>query len=187
MILTVAQVAGAARSSPLHVTTNWPLLCDALAALGADDGLTEVGLAAIVAVETAYTFQPINEYASGAAYDTGPAARRLGNTPARDGDGEKYKGRGFIQITGHDNYAHYGNQVDVDLLATPEKALDPAIAAHIAALYFTTPRLIQGVRTTCAERCRAEDWPGVRRGVNGGLTDYAEFKAIVDVLLTHLP
>jgi putative chitinase len=37
-------------------------------------------------------------------YDTGPLAKRLGNTPDADGDGQQYRGGGFIQITGHDNY-----------------------------------------------------------------------------------
>jgi len=62
------------------------------------------------------------ELASGAAYDTGAKAKALGNTPAKDGDGQKYKGRGFIQITGTANYRAYQNSGFCvgDLMKHPE-------------------------------------------------------------------
>lgn len=52
-------------------------------------------------------------------------ADRLGNGPESSGDGWRFRGRGLVQITGRDNYARYGIE------EAPDKALDPATAAHI--------------------------------------------------------
>ena len=61
-------------------------------------------------------------------------ARNLGNT--HEGDGYKYRGRGFNQLTGLSNYARYGQKIGVDLVANPDLANDPAVAAKIAVAYI---------------------------------------------------
>lgn len=61
-------------------------------------------------------------------------ARALGNTEA--GDGAKYKGRGFIQITGKANYATAGEALGIDLVNNPELAAKPDVAAKIAVWYW---------------------------------------------------
>ncbi len=63
-------------------------------------------------------------------------AKILGNTKA--GDGQKYHGRGFIQLTGKDNYARAGEALNLPLLEKPELAADPNIAAKIAVWYWNT-------------------------------------------------
>lgn len=62
------------------------------------------------------------ELASGAAYDTGTKAIALGNTPEKDGDGQRYKGRGFLQLTGLANYKAFAasDLCTADVVAHPE-------------------------------------------------------------------
>lgn len=78
-------------------------------------------------------FRTLVEYASGDAYDT---RTDLGNTPQRDGDGRKYKGRGIFQCTGRANYARYGAMLGIDLVNNPTWAADPVISVKIACLYW---------------------------------------------------
>jgi putative chitinase len=52
------------------------------------------------------------------------------------GDGWKYHGRGYIQLTGKDNYAAAGKALDLDLVKHPELAADPQNASKIATWYW---------------------------------------------------
>lgn len=61
-------------------------------------------------------------------------ARQLGNT--QPGDGERYKGRGFIQITGRDNYRRAGEALGLPLERQPELAARMDVAARIAVWYW---------------------------------------------------
>ena len=63
-------------------------------------------------------------------------AKILGNT--KIGDGIRYHGRGFIQITGRDNYRMAGDALRLPLEQHPELASKPAIAAKIAVWYWKT-------------------------------------------------
>lgn len=59
---------------------------------------------------------------------------RMGND--KPGDGYKYRGRGFIQITGKENYDKVGKIIGVDLVNNPDLANDPEIAAKIVPAFF---------------------------------------------------
>jgi predicted chitinase len=56
-------------------------------------------------------------------------AKDLGNT--QKGDGVRFHGRGYVQLTGRSNYGKAGKLVGSDLLKDPNFALDPAIAGKI--------------------------------------------------------
>jgi predicted chitinase len=85
--------------------------------------------------ETAHHFTPITEFGQPSyfdKYDAGtPIGNMLGNT--QPGDGFRFRGRGYVQITGRANYQRIGSLLAVDLIGNPEQALDPAIAYRIAA------------------------------------------------------
>jgi putative chitinase len=78
-------------------------------------------------------FKKLKEVGSGTKYE---GRKDLGNT--QKGDGEKFKGRGFIQLTGRDNYKRFGDLIGVDLIKNPELAEQPEIAAKIAAAYWNS-------------------------------------------------
>lgn len=93
--------------------------------------------------ETAHTMQPIKEYGGDAyfrrMYDiegNNPAkAKELGNM--HPGDGARYAGRGYVQLTGRANYARADRELHdmgvlrptEDLVADPDLMLRPHIAA----------------------------------------------------------
>ena len=87
--------------------------------------------------ETASTMQPIREYGGPTyftrMYDVTGARPKLalanGNTSA--GDGPKYCGRGYVQLTWKNNYRRAGQEIGVDLVTKPDLALDPQNAAAI--------------------------------------------------------
>lgn len=102
-----------------------------------------------------------------AAKDAGDAKKianrvyggRLGNTGPDDG--WTYRGRGFFQVTGRDNYRRYGEIAGVDLEAKPDLlASDLALSIRVAAAYWKAMGL-----GTFAD---ADDGRAVSRGVNRG-------------------
>lgn len=62
-------------------------------------------------------------------------ANRMGNGNELSGDGWKYRGRGFIQLTGKDNYKNLSKDTGIDFLNKPDLLLEEANAL-IAALWF---------------------------------------------------
>jgi len=78
-------------------------------------------------------FFSLKEFASGDAYDT---RVDLGNTPEKDGDGRKWKGRGIFQTTGKTNYTRVSKALGIDCLTHPEMLEEPKWAVESACLYW---------------------------------------------------
>lgn len=87
-------------------------------------------------------------------------AGRMGNGNEASGDGWRYRGRGLVQITGHDNYAKYGIADD------PDKALDPTKAVEILFDGMTNGRFT-GKKLSDFFSATVTDWVGARKIING--------------------
>ncbi|MCY1297841.1 hypothetical protein D9M70_472940 [compost metagenome] len=96
----------------------------------------------------------------------------LGNTPARDGDGKRYMGRGLIQVTGRTNYLKCSIALfrDERLLYTPEILEQPEWAAESAAWFWWIKEL-----NTLADQGLFD---AITRKINGGLTGSADRRAL---------
>lgn len=86
-------------------------------------------------------------------------AKMLGNT--KPGDGAKYKGRGYIQITGKYNYEQAGKALGLDLVNHPELVEKPDVAAKVAVWYWKT-RVANKIDSF-------KDTTAVTKGINPGL------------------
>lgn len=77
----------------------------------------------------------------------------LGNGDFESGDGYKYRGRGFIQLSGKENYTKMSKFLgNVDLVGNPNLAMDPRYVFDIVPLYFLklkgkTPESLQDLDT----------------------------------------
>jgi putative chitinase len=160
-----AMVPGA---SGKNIDTYLKPILDELQARGIGDKDMVLMALATVRVETA-GFEPISEYVSkyntsnggrGQPFDRYEGRADLGNT--EPGDGARFKGRGFVQLTGRANYATIGKQIGVDLISNPELANDPQVAAKILAQF------LKNHEGTIRQAIANDDLTAARRAVNGG-------------------
>ena len=101
---------------------------------------------------------------------------RLGNID--DGDGFKYRGRGYIQLTGRDNYRKMGDTVGLDLENHPDLASQPGNAAKIACAFWTSRNINPA--------CDVGDFTAVTKLINGGLTGLADRQSWLSKVQTVL-
>jgi len=108
-------------------------------------------------------FRYVREIASGAAYE---GRLDLGNT--EPGDGERFAGRGLIQLTGRSNYrqASFARYSDERLLTAPQLLERPDLAAWVAGWYWNSRDL-----NALAD---VGDFETITRRINGGLNGQAD-------------
>jgi len=168
---TAGEIAACIGSDEATVATHWPALRTALIEHGITEPAGIIAAIATVRVE-APTFEPIHEYGGPGYWAQYEGRADLGN--AQPGDGVRYHGRGFIQLTGRANYRWYGQLLDIPLEEQPDLALEPDVAARIFARYFSE----RGVHRSAADG----DWRAARVKVNGGTNGLTYFLSLVQDL-----
>jgi len=96
---------------------------------------------------------------------------RMGNGNYESGEGWKYRGRGFIQITGKENYFRLANDTDIDCFKNPNLLLEEA-NAMISALWFWN---LKGLNTLADKN----DIVGITKRINGGLNGIEHRKELL--------
>lgn len=118
-------------------------------------------------------FRYQKELASGAAYDTGRLAVMLGNTPQADGDGQLYKGRGLIQLTGRANYQAFEKWLggEPKVYSNPSLVEQDNLSVLAAVFYWSSRNLNQW-----ADK---DDVNTVTKRINGGFNGLEDRKNIL--------
>lgn len=144
-------------------------------------------LLATAFLETARTMQPITEYGPVSYFNKYEPGTRIGNVlgNTRKGDGYRYRGHGYVQLTGRDNFERASRKLNVDLVSKPSLALRPDIAARILVMgcsegWFTGKKLSDYL---------PGDYKQARRVVNGldRATAIASYARIFERALATVP
>lgn len=147
-----------------NIVRNLPFVVDGLRGKAlTDKQMLNMALSTIRA-ETA-GFVPISEGQSRfntrvTPFDLYNGREDLGNT--QPGDGPRFKGRGYVQLTGRSNYRQIGDQIGSDLIGNPELANNPTIAGKILAQF------LKNHETRIRSALSANDLVSARKAVNGG-------------------
>jgi len=105
-------------------------------------------------------------------------ASRMGNRDEASGDGYRFRGRGCVQLTGHDGYYHAGQALGVDFVMNPELVATPEYAALTAGWFWDTHKL----------NAPAEAWDFIRctKIINGGTIGLEERRKHAELALQVL-
>ena len=114
-----------------------------------------------------------------AKYET---RKDLGN--CQTGDGKKFKGRGYIQLTGRANYTAAAADLGLPLLDHPEQAEQPEIAARLAGWFWKKNGISKYVGDFDGQCDKVNK--GRKTVAVGDALGFAERKKYYDILLKEL-
>ncbi|MBI3528376.1 MAG: peptidoglycan-binding protein [Betaproteobacteria bacterium] len=170
-LMTPAAVSQMFPHTPLaNIKRNLPFVLTALSDATLHDRLIVLAALSTIRAETE-SFEPVAEGQSryntspdpaGHAFDLYDSRKDLGNKGPPDG--ERFRGRGYVQLTGRANYTNYSKVIGLkgQLIAHPELASDPAIAGKLLAAF------LKDKERPLKEALLDWDFAGARRLVNGG-------------------
>lgn len=101
-------------------------------------------------------------------------SNRMGNGDEVSGEGWKYRGRGFIQITGKYNYEELSRDTKIDFINNPELLLEEANAMISAIWYWN--------RHNLNELADIDDIEGITKAINGGYNGLSDRREIYNRL-----
>jgi putative chitinase len=174
--ISVIEVSKMCPGAPLgNIRANLTPILDALKELSL--GYKAMVLVAIATIRVETTgFEPISEFKSrfntspgGHPFDLYDNRKDLGNRGPPDG--ANFRGRGFVQLTGRFNYQKYDGELGLggSLVANPELANDPTIAAKILAWFLKDKE--GSIRAAIDD----DDLAHARKLVNGGTHGLVDF------------
>jgi putative chitinase len=172
---------------PRNIQANLPVVLNALVEPQLVDKPMVLMALSTIRAETE-SFLPIGEGQSrfntspdGQPFDLYDFRKDLGNQGPPDG--ERFKGRGFIQLTGRTNYQVHGTAIGMgtQLIENPDLANDPAIAAKLLASFLQSREV--RIKDALAEG----DLKTARRLVNGGSNGLDRFTDAYNIGNSLLP
>jgi putative chitinase len=174
--MTVQMASRMCPFTPLaHIKANLPVLLESLKRAALSHRTMTLVAVATIRAETE-SFLPVSEgpsrfntSPSGHAFDLYDKRSDLGNRGAPDG--ERYRGRGFVQLTGRYNYAKFGPRLipAQDLENNPELANTPKVAADLLAIFLGAREL------QIKDALLHGNLQAARRLVNGGVNGLERF------------
>ena len=87
-------------------------------------------------------------------------SNRMGNRDEASDDGWRFRGSGWVQLTGHDNFYHFSKAVGVDVVMKPDLVRTPEYAALSAGWFWATHK--------CNEVALLGEWGRLTKIINGG-------------------